>query len=174
MCGARSRETKDRVVQEYLRRAQAVWSSPLSAGAKVRAHNSWTVSVLRYHMALLDWGRRDLELVDRQTRAVMVSCMAHGPKSSCNCLYLPRKEDSRGLTSVEMMWEKEVVSAATYLKDNDDRQVREAVAGMRALEESMIETPISKGRSVLADYGIPDDVLKWAGRDEEAPGASAC
>ena len=103
-----------------------MWSSPLSAGAKVRAHNSWAVSVLRYHMTPLDWGRRDLEVLDRQTRALMVTCMAHGPRSSCNRLYLPSKEDGRGLTSVEVMWEREVVSAATYLMDNDDRQVKGA------------------------------------------------
>ena len=46
--GIRSRETKDKVVREYLRRVQIVWSSPLSAGAKVRGHNSWAVAVLRY------------------------------------------------------------------------------------------------------------------------------
>ena len=43
--GPRSRETKDRVIQEYLRRGLVVWSSSLSAAAKVRAHNSWAVGV---------------------------------------------------------------------------------------------------------------------------------
>ena len=59
----------------------------------------------------------------------MVTCKAHGHKSSYNRLYLSRKEGSRGLISVELMWEREVVSAATYLRDKEDRQVK----GMRAL-----------------------------------------
>ena len=63
--GPRSRETKDRVIQDYLRRDLVVWSSSLSAAAKVRAHNSWAVGVLRYTMPLVGWFRRELQqLVD--------------------------------------------------------------------------------------------------------------
>ena len=47
--------------------------------------------------------------------------------------------------------------------------LEEAVQGMR-----MVETPVSKGRTVLADYGIPVDVLKWTGADHEAPGQKQC
>ena len=32
----------------------------------------------------------------------------------------------------------------------------------------MVETPVSRGRTILAEYGIPVDVLKWTGADNEA------
>ena len=98
MIGIRSRETKDKVVREYLQRVQIVWSSPLSAGAKVRAHNS---CVLRYRMAPLVWGRRELHKLDVDTRALMVKNKAHELSSDCDCLCLPRKEGGRGLIGVE-------------------------------------------------------------------------
>ena len=69
--GPRSRETKDRAVLEYLRRGHVVWSSSLLAVAKVRAHNSWVVSVLRYTMPLVDWFRRELDQLDVRTRALL-------------------------------------------------------------------------------------------------------
>ena len=87
--GPRSRETKDKVVQEYLRRGQVVWSSSLSAAAKVRAHNSWVVSVLRYTMPLVEWFRRELEQLDVRTRALLTKCEAHCPNASKDRLYLP-------------------------------------------------------------------------------------
>ena len=89
MIGTRSKETKDKVVMEYLQRVQIVWSSPLSAGAKVRAHNSWAVAVLRYRMAPLVWGRRELHKLDVDTRALMVKNKAHELSSDYDRLYLP-------------------------------------------------------------------------------------
>ena len=174
MIGTRSRETKDKVVREYLQRVQIVWSSPLSAGAKVRAHNSWAVAVLRYRMAPLVWGRRELHKLDVDTRALMVKNKAHELSSDCDRLYLPRKEGGRGLIGVEKTWEREVVSADCYLKTCSDPQVKEAVQGMRRLENQLVQTPISRAREILAEYEVPTYVLAWVGADPEAPGAGAC
>ena len=35
-------------------------------------------------------------------------------------------------------------------------------------------TPVSKGRTVLSDYSIPVDVLKWTGDDHEVPCPKQC
>ena len=70
--GPCSRETKTRVVAEYLRRVQLVWSSGLSATEKVRAHSTWAAAVLRYYVAPVEWGARELSQVDVRTRAVLV------------------------------------------------------------------------------------------------------
>ena len=48
-----------------------MWSSSLSAAAKVRAHNSWAVGVLRYAMLLIEWFRR--EFLGPETEARMVA-----------------------------------------------------------------------------------------------------
>ena len=65
-------------------------------------------------------------------------------------------------------------SAATYLRGSEDRQVAEAVMGMKSLEARLVETPISRGRAVLADYGVPYDILMWEGADPEAPNQKQC
>ena len=77
----RSRETKDRVIQEYLRRGLVVWSSSLSVAAKIRAHNSWAVGVLRYTMSLVGWFRRELQQLDVKTWALLTRCEAHCPNA---------------------------------------------------------------------------------------------
>ena len=77
---------------------------------------------------------------------------------------------------MELLWEREVVSAATYLRGCDDRQVAEAVMGMKSLEARLVETPFSRGRgrAVLADYGVLYDILMWEGTDPEAPNQKQC
>ena len=57
---------------------------------------------------------------------------------------------------MEQLWEREVISVATYLRGCDDRQVAEAVNCMRGLKVQLVETPISRGRAVQEDYNIPD------------------
>ena len=66
------------------------------------------------------------------------------------------------------------MSAATYPRGCDDRQVADAVMGMKSQEARLVETPISRGRAVLADYGIPYDILMWEGADLEAPNQKQC
>ena len=77
-----------------------VWSSSLSAVAKVRAHNSWVVSALCYTMPLVDWLRRELDQLDVRTWALLTKCEAHYLNASKDRLYLPRSEGGRGLLSV--------------------------------------------------------------------------
>ena len=45
------------------------------------------------------------------------------PTASKDRLYFPRDESGRGLVNVQLMWEREAVGAAIYLKLNDDQQV---------------------------------------------------
>ena len=48
------------------------------------------------------------------------------------------------------------------------------MTGRRGLEARLVETPISRGRAVLANYGVPFDILMWTGADPEAPGPKEC
>ena len=93
--------------EEYLRRGLVIWSSSLSAAAKVRAHNSWSVGVLQYTMPLIGWFQRELQQLDIKTRALLTRCGAHCPNASKDRLYLPRGEGGRGLLGVELLWERE-------------------------------------------------------------------
>ena len=104
--GPCSGETKTAMDPEYLRRVQIVWSSSLSAA--FRAHNTWVAAVLRYYVAPVEWGVRELSQVDVRTRAVLVRCGANVPTASKDRLYLARDESGRGLTNVQLMAEREV------------------------------------------------------------------
>ena len=121
-------------------------------------------------MAPSVWGRRELDKLDIDTRALLVSNGAHEQSSACDRLYLP----SRGLIDAAATWEREVVSAGCYLKMCSDPQVQEAVQGMRRLENQLVQTPISGAREVLAEYNVPTGVLAWVGADPEDPGPVAC
>ena len=69
--------TDGRLSKTYVKRLRKIWSSYLNSKHKVQATNFWTVSIFRYFYSHLKWSRRDLELLDRKTRAFMRQYKSH-------------------------------------------------------------------------------------------------
>ncbi len=145
---------KERIRKEYLSRVEAVWSSQLPMEAKVRIHNSWVVSAVRYFCAPVSWSEGNLEELDRATRAVMVRCTAHEKRASIERLYLPRESGSRGLLCIEHVWEREKVAMALYMRKSEDRQVQGALKCMRRLETLGEETQVTVAWKILHEYQV--------------------
>ena len=124
--GAKLRATKARVTKEFTRRLWRVWGSELAAGQAVWAYNGWTAPVLRYYQGVIRWARWDMRQLDRTVRRVMKANGRHCYGASIRKLYPPRSEGGRGLHSMELMWEREVVGVAAYLARSQDDQVKES------------------------------------------------
>ena len=189
-----SREAKARVRAEYLHRVTIIWSSPLGVQEKAAAHNSWAVAVVRYYMPLLEWYRRDL--LDVQTRKVLVQCGAHNTAASCARVYLHRSRDGRDLDALTFVWEVEVLSSALYLKRVADQHVEGAVAFMEDYERKqtilglavqileryrlfcsllgVVETGAEAERQVPGEGGERNDQSAQEGPAGRLAGGSAC
>ncbi len=166
-----SREAKARVRAEYLHRVTIIWSSPLGVQEKAAAHNRWAVAVVRYYMPLLEWYRRDL--LDVQTRKVLVQCGAHNTAASCARVYLHRSRGGRDLDALTFVWEVEVLSSALYLKRVADQHVEGAVAFMEDYErKERKQTILGLAVQILERYRLLCSLLgvvETGAEDDRSP-----
>lgn len=141
--------------QEYLRRVRKVWLSNLSGKNKVRAHNTWAVSLFRYYFGNLEWALRDIDALDIKTRKLLRHSKSHHLNAAVERLYLPRDAGGRGLTSLRHCFEREKVSVAKYVADSEVPrlvQVRENWAVLRGRGRP---TPMDNANKILARYAMP-------------------
>ena len=89
------------VSKEYIRRLRKVLKSKLNGGNLVHRVNTWAVSLLRYSAAFVSWRKSELQAIARKTRNLFTIYGTLHPKSVVDRLYIPRKEQQRGLISIE-------------------------------------------------------------------------
>ena len=56
---------------EYMRRLKLIMKSKLHGRNKIKAINTWAVSLLRYGAGIIEWTKEDLQKMDRKTRKVI-------------------------------------------------------------------------------------------------------
>ena len=79
---------KNKVISEYKRRLRLVLKSKLNGKNKIKAINTWAVSLLRYGAGIIDWKVDGLKTLDRTTRKTMTMYGAFHPKSDVDRLYV--------------------------------------------------------------------------------------
>ena len=62
--GQMSKEMKEKIEKEYLRRVKLLARSKLYAGNIVRGINAWAIGVVRYTAGILDWTEVDVNCKD--------------------------------------------------------------------------------------------------------------
>ena len=70
--------------------------------------------------------------------------MAHHQNAATERVHLPRDQGGRGIPSLEHVWEREVVSTASYLLRSEDEQVRGAMRLARELEHMGQDTRLAE------------------------------
>ena len=165
MLGPKVKQMRRIVKAEYYKRVRTTWSCPLNAGAKVRVHNSVAGGYFRYYAPLFTWTRRELTSMDCTTRRILRVNKCHHRAASVPRLYLPRRKGGRGLTGVEMEWERAVVSAAAYKLQSRDPQMRGVVQHDLQQEQQGRRTQRQCAARVLRKYDLPGEWL--SGVDSE-------
>ena len=117
----KEKKMKDVFVTEYKRRLQLVLQSKLNGKNKIMAINTWAVAVLRYSFGVLDWRKDELRAMDRMTRKIMMMHGALHPKSDVDRVYVSRRNEGRGLASVEMCARTEENNLAFYVKMSNEQ-----------------------------------------------------
>ena len=75
---------------------------------------------MRYSAGILDWTIEELQNLDRKTRKIMnINRCLHG-RSNIARLYIPRKQDGRGLISIEECVMKEKKSLQNHLMNSEE------------------------------------------------------
>ena len=134
----KTREMKELVKKEYLRRVKAVAKSRLYAGNLIKEINAWAVSVVRYSAGILEWTDKELKAMDVRTRKLMTMFGAFHMKSSVPRLYLKRKEGGRGLISVFDCVRGEECGLFEYVKGSNEEMLK-VVAEELELGENKLE-----------------------------------
>eukprot|EP00112_Aurelia_sp_Birch-Aquarium-sp1_P005801 Seg1658.11 transcript_id=Seg1658.11/GoldUCD/mRNA.D3Y31 product="hypothetical protein" protein_id=Seg1658.11/GoldUCD/D3Y31 len=117
---------KDNFRNEYLRRTRLIVRSKLNGKSKVKAINTWAISLLRYGAGLLKWTREELQWMDRRTRRLMTMYKMLHPKSDVARLYIPRHKGGRGLISREGCMKGEENSLGWYVKQSNEPMLKVA------------------------------------------------
>ena len=135
----------------------------MNVGSKVKAHNSVAGGYFRYYAPLFSWSIRELTTMDRTTRRILHTRGDHHKRASVARLYLPRPKGGRGLTGVELEWERAVVSAATYRMQSTDPQVAGTVLYDQLQEKEGHRTQLTAARKVLEKHGLDPALLDGEG-----------
>ena len=134
-----TREMKEKVTKEYVRRVKLVAGSGLNGGNMMRAVNAWAVSVVRYTAGVLDWTQLELEALDKKTRKILTMNGAFHKNSSVDRLYMKRKEGGRGLISVEECVKAEERGLCEYVLASKEWMLMVVATGMEEGMESQVE-----------------------------------
>ena len=145
--------------KEYFRRLNQVWRSSLNSGTARVAHNTWCVPVVKYLFGAVKWSRRELRGMDLRTRKCLRDLKVQHKNASVKRMYLPASEGGRGLLCLEQVWEREVVSVAAYLLQNEDTQVQGAMRLQRDRALNGKQCILFQAEEVLKRHSLPRTIL---------------
>ena len=92
---------KNKIKKKYLWRTKKLLETKLSSRNLIKGINTWAVPLVRYLGPFLKWTREELRQMDQRTRKLMTMHKALNPKDNVDRLSVPRKEEGRGLASIE-------------------------------------------------------------------------
>ena len=84
-------EMKNKLGDEYFRRAKLILKSKLNLRKKAMVLNTWAVSIMRYGAGMLKWNKNELQEMDRKTRRFKTVNKELHPRSNVARLYVSRK-----------------------------------------------------------------------------------
>ena len=92
---------KEKLKKEYRRRARKLLETKLCSRNLIKGINTWAEPLVRYSGPFLKTAREELKQMDQRTRKVMTMHNTLHPRYDVGRLYVSRKEEGRGLTSIE-------------------------------------------------------------------------
>lgn len=151
---------RENLKKTYVKRLRRIWKSRLTGKEKVKAVNMWAVSIFRYYFGILKWTGTTLKDLDLETRRVLKKFKVHHANASLERLYLPRHMGGRGLSSLKLVWEREVVSLVAYVCGSEDPLLRQVLEQWDLLCNRGRVTPLGSARKVLDSYGLDSRNVK--------------
>ena len=120
----KEREMKDIFRTEYLRRFKLVMKSQLNGKNKIKAANTWAVSLMRYEAGTIKWNKEELQEIDRKSRKIMTMNKELHPRSYVARICVPREKGGRGLISCESCVGREENNLNWYVRNSEEALLR--------------------------------------------------
>ena len=120
----KEREMKDIFRTEYLRRFKLVMKSQLNGKNKIKAANTWAVSLMRCGAGTIKWNKEELQEIDRKSRKIMTMNKELHPRSDVARIYEPRKKGGRRLISCESCVRREENNLSWYVRNSEEVLLR--------------------------------------------------
>ena len=130
---------------------------------------------MRYSAPFLDWTVVELKAIDRRTRKPLIMHKAFHLKDDVDRLYAGRKDDWKGLSSIEDCVEKSVLSLREYVEKSNERIIRVAKDWYKESDESVDDLKRHRtverrerwkeksmnGQFIRQTKEIPDEDASW-------------
>ena len=90
-------------------------STELSAKNKIQAIRSLAVPILRYSFGIVNWNQEELQELDWKLKKLLTIRGQHQPKADVDRLYVPRKQEGRGLMQLEAAHAVDITKLVEYV-----------------------------------------------------------
>jgi hypothetical protein len=127
-------------LKEYVRRLRLILNTELSATNKMQAVGSLAVPVLRYSFGIINWHREEMQKLDRKTRKMLTIHAQHHPRVDIDRLYVPRKEEGRGLMQVEGAYIAETLNLVEYVENKEDPLIQIVRTHQHNTDSTLLQT----------------------------------
>ena len=104
--------------KDYLRRTRKLLETKLSCRNLIKGINTWAVLLVKYSGPFLTWTSDELKQMDPRTRKLMTVNKVLHPRD-VDRLYVPRKEEGRGLASIEVSVDASIQRLEDYMQKHD-------------------------------------------------------
>ena len=116
-------EMKEKIQKEYLKWTRKLLETKLSSRNLIKGINTWAVPLVRYSGPFLKWTREELKQMDQRTRKLMTMHKALHPRDNVDRLYVSRKEEGRGLASIEDSIDASIQWLEDYIEKHEGRLI---------------------------------------------------
>ena len=124
----------------------------MNSGNLLRGVNTLAVFLLRYSAVFVSWKKSELQAIDRKTRKLFIMHGALHPKLDVDRLYILRKEEERGLMSLENFVDITIRGLEVYVHKSEERLIQTARGDKIDGLETTIVLKRSKKEKRLADW----------------------
>ena len=98
--------------------------SQLNGKNKIKAANTWAVSLMRYGAGTIKWNMEELQDIDMKSRNIMTMNKELHLRSDVARIYVPRKKGGRGLISCECCVRREENNLSWYVRNGEEVLLR--------------------------------------------------
>ena len=116
----KERGMKDIFRTEYLKSFKLVMKSHLNGKNKIKAANTWAVSLIRYEAGTIKWNKEKLLEIDRKSRKIMTINRELHSRSDVARIYVPRKKGGRDLISCENCLRREENKLSWFVRNSEE------------------------------------------------------
>ena len=114
---------KEKIKNEYLRRARKLLETKLYSRNLFKGINTWAVTLGRYLGVFSKWTGEELKQMDLRTRKLMTMHKVLHPRDEVDRLYVSRRLGERGLASIEGSVDESIQRLENYTEKHGGRLI---------------------------------------------------